>query len=132
MTTDSPKTVGTVDTPEKKIITIEDPVEYQLDGINQIPVNHKRRDDFATGLRAILRQDPDVIMVGEIRDDETADIAIRSALTGHMVFSTLHTNNAAGAITRLLDMQVEPYLLASSLEAVLAQRLVRQICPHCR
>ncbi|QQE11149.1 type II/IV secretion system protein [Planctomycetota bacterium] len=118
--------------PEKKIITIEEPVEYQLDGINQIPVNHKRGVDFATGLRAILRQDPDVIMVGEIRDNETADIAIRSALTGHMVFSTLHTNNAAGAVTRLLDMQVEPYLLASSLETVLAQRLVRRICKHCR
>ncbi len=119
-------------TPAKKIITIEDPVEYQLEGINQIPVNRKRGVDFANGLRAILRQDPDVIMVGEIRDRETADIAIRSALTGHLVFSTLHTNDAPGAVARMLDMGVEPYLLASSLEGVLAQRLVRTICPHCR
>ena len=119
-------------TPAKKIITIEDPVEYQLEGINQIPVNRKRGIDFANGLRAILRQDPDVIMVGEIRDRETADIAIRSALTGHLVFSTLHTNDAPGAVARLIDMGVEPYLLASSLEGVLAQRLVRTICPNCR
>jgi len=119
-------------TPGKKIITIEDPVEYQLEGVNQIPVNRKRGVDFANGLRAILRQDPDIIMVGEIRDRETADIAIRSALTGHLVFSTLHTNDAAGAVTRLVDMGVEPYLLASSLEGVLAQRLVRMICPQCK
>ena len=119
-------------TPEKKIITIEDPVEYQLEGINQIPVNRKRGLDFAGGLRVIVRQDPDIIMVGEIRDRETADIAIRSALTGHLVFSTLHTNDAPGAVTRLLDMGVEPYLLASSLEGVVAQRLVRTICPHCK
>ena len=119
-------------TPAKKIITIEDPVEYQLDGINQMPVNRKRGLDFANGLRAIVRQDPDIIMVGEIRDRETADIAIRSALTGHLVFSTLHTNDAPGAVTRLVDMGVEPYLLASSLEGVLAQRLVRTICPHCK
>ena len=119
-------------THEKKIITIEDPVEYQLDGINQMPVNRKRGLNFAGALRVIVRQDPDVIMVGEIRDRETADIAIRSALTGHLVFSTLHTNDAPGAVTRLLDMGVEPYLLASSLEGVLAQRLVRTICPHCR
>ena len=119
-------------TPAVKFITIEDPVEYQLEGVNQIPVNRKRGVDFATGLRAILRQDPDVIMIGETRDRETADIAIRSALTGHLVFSTLHTNDAAGAVTRLLDMGVEPYLLATSLEGVLAQRLVRKICPHCR
>ena len=119
-------------TPQKKIITIEDPVEYQLEGINQIPVNRKRGLDFANGLRAIVRQDPDIIMVGEIRDRETADIAIRSALTGHLVFSTLHTNDACGAVTRLLDMGVEAYLLASSLEGVLAQRLVRTICPHCK
>ena len=118
--------------PEKKILTIEDPVEYQLEGVNQIPVNRKRGVDFAGGLRAILRQDPDVIMVGEIRDRETADIAIRSALTGHLVFSTLHTNDAAGAVTRLLDMGVEPFLLASSLEGILAQRLVRSICEKCR
>ncbi|MBN1943109.1 MAG: Flp pilus assembly complex ATPase component TadA [Phycisphaerae bacterium] len=119
-------------TPEKKIITIEDPVEYQLEGVNQIPVNRKRGLTFADGLRAIVRQDPDIIMIGEIRDRETADIAIRSAMTGHLVFSTLHTNDAPGAVTRLLDMGVEPFLLASSLEGVLAQRLVRMICPECK
>ena len=118
--------------PASKMITIEDPVEYQLEGINQMPVNPKRGLTFATGLRHILRQDPDIIMVGEIRDRETADIAIRAALTGHLVFSTLHTNDAPGAITRLIDMGVEPFLLASSLEAVLAQRLVRKICPRCK
>jgi type II secretory ATPase GspE/PulE/Tfp pilus assembly ATPase PilB-like protein len=119
-------------TPGVKMITIEDPVEYQLDGINQIPVNVKRGLTFATGLRHILRHDPDIIMVGEIRDRDTADIAIRAALTGHLVFSTLHTNDAAGAVTRLIDMGVEPFLLASSLEGVLAQRLVREICPKCK
>ena len=119
-------------TPTLKIITIEDPVEYQLNGVIQIPVNPKRGLSFATGLRHILRQDPDIIMVGEIRDRETADIAIRSALTGHLVFSTLHTNDAPGAVTRLIDMGIEPFLLASSLEAVLAQRLVRKICPVCK
>ena len=119
-------------TPSLKIITIEDPVEYQLDGIIQIPVNPRRGLSFGRGLRHILRQDPNIIMVGEIRDKETADIAIRAALTGHLVFSTLHTNDAAGAITRLIDMGVEPFLLASSLEAVLAQRLVRKICLGCR
>jgi type IV pilus assembly protein PilB len=118
--------------PTVKMITIEDPVEYQLDGINQMPVNAKRGLTFATGLRHILRHDPDIIMVGEIRDRETADIAIRAALTGHMVFSTLHTNDAAGAVTRLIDMGVEPFLLASSLEGILAQRLVRKICPKCK
>jgi len=118
--------------PSLKIITIEDPVEYQLEGIIQMPVNPKRGLTFANGLRHILRQDPDIIMVGEIRDRETADIAIRAALTGHLVFSTLHTNDAPGAITRLIDMGVEPFLLASSLEAVLAQRLVRQVCKACR
>ena len=118
--------------PAVKMITIEDPVEYQLEGINQMPVNPKRGLTFATGLRHILRHDPDIIMVGEIRDRETADIAMRAALTGHLVFSTLHTNDAAGAITRLIDMGVEPFLLASSLEAVLAQRLVRLICPKCK
>jgi type II secretory ATPase GspE/PulE/Tfp pilus assembly ATPase PilB-like protein len=118
--------------PAVKMITIEDPVEYQLDGIIQMPVNPKRGLTFATGLRHIVRQDPDIIMVGEIRDRETADIAIRAALTGHLVFSTLHTNDAPGAVTRLIDMGVEPFLLASSLEAVLAQRLVRQICPKCK
>ena len=118
--------------PSVKMITIEDPVEYQLDGINQMPVNPKRGLTFATGLRHILRHDPDIVMVGEIRDRATANIAIRAALTGHLVFSTLHTNDAPGAITRLIDMGVEPFLLASSLEAVLGQRLVRRICPHCR
>lgn len=118
--------------PSVKMITIEDPVEYQLEGINQMPVNPKRGLTFAVGLRHILRHDPDIIMVGEIRDKETADIAIRAALTGHLVFSTLHTNDAAGAVTRLIDMGVEPFLLASSLEAILAQRLVRRICPRCK
>lgn len=118
--------------PAVKMITIEDPVEYQLEGINQMPVNPKRGLTFATGLRHILRHDPDIVMVGEIRDRETANIAIRAALTGHLVFSTLHTNDAPGAVTRLLDMGVEPFLLASSLEAVLAQRLIRTICPNCK
>jgi type II secretory ATPase GspE/PulE/Tfp pilus assembly ATPase PilB-like protein len=118
--------------PAVKMITIEDPVEYQLEGINQMPVNPKRGLTFATGLRHILRHDPDIVMVGEIRDRETANIAIRAALTGHLVFSTLHTNDAPGAVTRLIDMGVEPFLLASSLEAVMAQRLVRTICPDCK
>ena len=117
---------------DRKIITIEDPVEYQMDGINQIHVNPQIGLTFASGLRHIVRQDPDVIMVGEIRDRETADIAIRAALTGHLVFSTLHTNDAPSAITRLTDMGVENYLITSSLVAVLAQRLVRLICPQCR
>ena len=118
--------------PTKKIITIEDPVEYELSGINQIPVNPKRGLTFATGLRSILRQDPDVIFVGEIRDAETADIAIRSALTGHLIFSTVHTNDAVSSIGRLIDMGVEPYLVASVLEGVLAQRLGRRICDNCK
>ncbi len=117
---------------DKKIITIEDPVEYQMDGINQIHVNPQIGLTFAAGLRHIVRQDPDVIMVGEVRDRETADIAIRSALTGHFVFSTLHTNDAPSAITRLTDMGVENYLITSSLVSVLAQRLVRVICGRCR
>ncbi len=121
-----------INLPDKKIITIEDPVEYQMDGINQIHVNPQIGLTFAAGLRHIVRQDPDVIMVGEIRDRETADIAIRAALTGHFVFSTLHTNDAPSAITRLTDMGVENYLITSSLVAVLAQRLVRQICRHCK
>lgn len=116
----------------KKIITIEDPVEYELPGVAQIPVKPGRGFTFATGLRAILRQDPNVVMVGEIRDAETAEIAIRAALTGHQVLSTLHTNDAAGAVTRLIDMGVEPFLVASSLDGVLAQRLVRRLCPACR
>lgn len=116
----------------KKILTIEDPVEYELPGVAQIPVRPSRGFTFATGLRAMLRQDPDVIMVGEIRDTETAEIAVRAALTGHLVFSTLHTNDAAGAVTRLVDMGVEPFLIASSLEGVLGQRLVRRICENCK
>ena len=121
-----------INSPDKKIITIEDPVEYQLAGVNQIHVKPQIGLTFANGLRSIVRQDPDVIMVGEIRDFETAEIAVQAALTGHLVFSTLHTNDAAGAISRLLEMGVEDYLLASSLLAVMAQRLVRTLCPHCR
>jgi general secretion pathway protein E len=121
-----------INVPDKKIITIEDPVEYQLRGVNQIHVRSKIGLSFAAGLRHIVRQDPDVIMVGEIRDAETADVAIHAALTGHLVFSTLHTNDAPGALTRLLDMGAEPFLVASVLEGVLAQRLVRLICPTCR
>jgi general secretion pathway protein E/type IV pilus assembly protein PilB len=116
----------------RKIITIEDPIEYQLRGINQIQVLEKAGLTFARGLRAILRHDPDVLLIGEIRDQETAQIAVQASLTGHLVFSTLHTNDAPGALTRLVDMGVEPYLVASSLEAVLAQRLVRVLCPECR
>ena len=115
-----------------KIITIEDPVEYQLRGINQIQVNVKSGLSFASGLRSILRHDPDVVLIGEIRDRETAEIAVQASLTGHLVFSTLHTNDAPGATTRLVDMGVEPYLVASSLEMVAAQRLVRLICPNCK
>jgi general secretion pathway protein E/type IV pilus assembly protein PilB len=115
----------------RKIITIEDPVEYQLKGVNQIQVSEKAGLTFARGLRSILRHDPDVILVGEIRDKETAQIAVQASLTGHLVFSTLHTNDAPGALTRLVDMGVEPYLVASSLEAVLAQRLVRVLCKKC-
>jgi general secretion pathway protein E/type IV pilus assembly protein PilB len=115
-----------------KIITVEDPVEYQLRGINQIQVNTKSGLTFAAGLRAILRHDPDVVLIGEIRDKETAEIAVQASLTGHLVFSTLHTNDAPGACTRLVDMGVEPYLVSSSLEMVAAQRLVRLICKHCK
>ncbi|HRT08773.1 MAG TPA: GspE/PulE family protein [Candidatus Paceibacterota bacterium] len=117
---------------ERKIITIEDPVEYQLRGVNQIQVSEKAGLTFARGLRSILRHDPDVILIGEIRDQETAQIAVQASLTGHLVFSTLHTNDAPGAVTRLVDMGVEPYLVASSLEAVLAQRLVRVLCEPCK
>jgi general secretion pathway protein E/type IV pilus assembly protein PilB len=122
----------TINDAVRKIITIEDPVEYQLKGVNQIQVNEKSGLTFARGLRSILRHDPDVILIGEIRDQETASIAVQSSLTGHLVFSTLHTNDAPGALTRLVDMGIEPYLVASSLEAVLAQRLVRVICKHCK
>jgi len=115
----------------KNIITIEDPVEYNLKGINQMQVNTKIGFDFANGLRSILRQDPDIILVGEIRDNETAEISIRSALTGHLVLSTIHTNNAVGTIGRLLDMGIKPFLISSTLAGVIAQRLVRKICPNC-
>jgi general secretion pathway protein E len=121
-----------INAPDKNIITIEDPVEYQLQGIGQIQVNTKIGLTFARGLRSIVRQDPDVILVGEIRDTETAEISIHAALTGHLVFSTLHTNDAAGAITRLIDMGTEPFLVSSSVNAILAQRLVRIICPECK
>lgn len=116
----------------KHIITVEDPIERRIDGINQVQVNNQAGMTFASGLRSILRNDPDIIMVGEIRDHETARIAVESALTGHLVFSTLHTNDAAGAISRLADMGIEPYLTASSLIGVVAQRLIRTLCPHCK
>ena len=124
--------LGEINDAVRKIVTIEDPIEYQLKGINQIQVSEKAGLTFARGLRSILRHDPDVILVGEIRDQETAQIAVQASLTGHLVFSTLHTNDAPGAVTRLVDMGVEPYLVASSLEAVLAQRLVRVLCRHCK
>lgn len=125
-------TLNKINSPDKNIITIEDPIEYQLAGIGQIHVNPKIDLTFAKGLRSILRQDPDVIMIGEIRDVETAEIAVQASLTGHLVFSTLHTNDAAGALTRLLDMGVESFLVSSSLITVMAQRLVRVLCPNCR
>ena len=121
-----------INTPEKNILTIEDPIEYIIPGIGQMQVNPKINLDFARALRSFLRQDPDVIMVGEVRDEETARISIQAALTGHLVFSTLHTNDSASALTRLVDMGVEPFLLTSSVTAILAQRLVRRICPFCR
>ncbi len=122
----------TVATPDKNIITVEDPVEYKADNVNQIQVNAKAGLTFASGLRSILRQDPDIVMVGEIRDKETAEIAIQAALTGHLMLSTLHTNNTAAAITRLVDMGVDDFLISSSLLGVLAQRLVRKLCPECK
>ncbi|WP_286819837.1 type II secretion system ATPase GspE [Desulfobacter sp. UBA2225] len=121
-----------INTPDRSIITVEDPVEYNLKGVGQIQVNQKTGLTFARGLRSIVRQDPDVILIGEIRDIETAEIAIQSALTGHLVFSTLHTNDAPGAVTRLVDLGVEPYLITSSVNHVIAQRLVRVLCSHCR
>src|SRR5213594_2555020 len=121
-----------INSPDQNILTVEDPVEYQLEGISQTQVNPKIDLTFATGLRSFLRHDPDVIMVGEIRDRETAEIAITASLTGHFVFSTVHTNDAAGGITRLIDMGIEPFLVASSLVGLLAQRLVRRVCPDCR
>ncbi len=124
--------LNAINSPDKNIVTLEDPVEYALSGINQVQINPKTGMTFANGLRSILRQDPNIIMLGEIRDPETAKIAIRAALTGHLVFSTLHTNSTSSAIMRLLDMDVEPYLLASCLVGVIAQRLVRKICPVCK
>jgi type II secretion system protein E len=124
--------LSTINSIQKRIITVEEPVEYELKGINQIAVRPEIGLTFAMGLRHILRQDPNVIMIGEIRDLETAEIAIRAALTGHLVFSTLHTNDAPSAFTRLIDMGIEPFLVASSVEAIMAQRLVRTICPHCK
>jgi general secretion pathway protein E len=121
-----------LNTQERKIITVEDPVEYQLPGINQIQVKPQIGMTFAGALRSIVRQDPDIIMVGEMRDLETARIAVQSALTGHVVLSTLHTNDASGGVTRLLDMGVEDYLLTSTVNGILAQRLVRRLCPACR
>jgi general secretion pathway protein E len=121
-----------LNTEERNIITVEDPVEYQLNGIGQMHVNPKIGLTFASGLRSILRQDPDIMMIGEIRDIETAEIAVHASLTGHLVLSTLHTNDAPSAITRLVDMGIEPFLVSSSLVCVLAQRLVRSICPHCK
>ncbi len=121
-----------VESPRKNVMTVEDPVEYKSDSISQIQVNEKVGLTFASALRSILRQDPDVIMIGEIRDEETASIAVRAALTGHLVFSTLHTNSAAATISRLVDMGIEPFLISSSLLGILAQRLVRQLCEHCK
>jgi general secretion pathway protein E len=121
-----------IDSDEKNVITIEDPIEYNLEGISQIQVSNKKGLTFASGLRSLMRQDPDVMMVGEIRDGETAGIAVQAANTGHLVFSTLHTNDSAGALTRLINLGVEPYLVASAVIAVIAQRLVRLICPYCK
>ena len=121
-----------INSAEVKIVTIEDPVEYQLEGITQIQVNPKIGLNFAVALRSILRHDPDIMMVGEVRDPETAELAIRSSLTGHLVFSTLHTNDAASGVARLLDMGIEPYLAASSIEVLISQRLIRMICPKCK
>jgi len=125
-------TLAELNSSERNIVTIEDPVEYRISGISQVAVNEKAGLTFASGLRSILRQDPDIIMLGEIRSLDTAATAIRAALTGHLVFSTLHTNNAAGAAVRLVDMGIEPFLVASALRGVVAQRLVRRICPQCK
>ncbi|MFZ5826925.1 MAG: GspE/PulE family protein [Bacillota bacterium] len=131
-TTTLMSTLAYVNHPEKNIVTIEDPVEYQLAGVNHVQVHNRAGLTFADGLRSILRQDPNIIMIGEVRDGETADVAVRAALTGHLVLSTLHTNDAAGALTRLVDMGVEPYLISSSVLGVLAQRLVRRLCTACK
>ena len=125
-------TLQELNQPERNIVTIEDPVEYCMEGVNQVAVNTKIGMTFASGLRSILRQDPNIIMIGEIRDRETAEISIQAALTGHLVFSTLHTNTAAGAVTRLLDMGIEPFLVASALRGIVAQRLVRRLCTDCK
>jgi type II secretory ATPase GspE/PulE/Tfp pilus assembly ATPase PilB-like protein len=122
----------TINTDERKIITIEDPVEYELEGVTQVQINPQIGLTFAQGLRSMLRHDPDIMMVGEVRDFETAELAIRIALTGHLVFSTLHTNDAASGVTRLVDMGVDPYLVVSSVECFIAQRLVRLLCPRCK
>ena len=121
-----------INSAEKNVMTVEDPIEYQLEGISQMQVASKKGVTFVNALRHVLRQDPDVIMVGEVRDAETARMAIQSSLTGHLVFSTLHTNDSAGAISRLLDLGVEPYLVSSSLIAIMAQRLLRKVCPECK
>jgi type IV pilus assembly protein PilB len=125
-------TLNSINDPQKNMITLEDPVEYRLGGIRQAQINAKAGLTFAAGLRSILRQDPDIIMVGEIRDGETANIAVQAALTGHLVFSTLHTNDAPSTLIRLSEMGIPPFLIASSVEGVLAQRLVRKLCPECR
>jgi general secretion pathway protein E len=124
--------IARVNRPGVKIVTVEDPIEYQIEGVIQVPVNRKAGLGFAPALRSILRHDPDVIMVGEMRDRETAEVAVQAALTGHQVFSTLHTNDAAAGITRLVNMGVEPYLVAATVQAIMAQRLVRTLCPSCR
>jgi type IV pilus assembly protein PilB len=124
--------LNALNTPDKNIITVEDPVEYRIDGLNQVQVNPKIGFDFASSLRAVLRQDPEVVMVGEVRDLETSEIAVRAALTGHLVLTTLHTNSACGSVTRLLDMGVEPFMVSATLLGVVAQRLMRRICPHCK
>ena len=124
--------LSSINSPDKNILTIEDPIEYQLDGIGQMQVNPKINLTFASGLRSMVRQDPDVILVGEIRDRDTAEIAIHAALTGHLVFSTLHTNDSASAVTRLTDMGIEPFLVSTAVQAIIAQRLVRLLCPHCK
>ena len=121
-----------IDSVDLNVLTLEDPIEYQLDGISQTQINEKKGMTFASGMRSVLRQDPDIIMVGEVRDGETAVMAIQASLTGHLVFSTLHTNDAASAVTRLLDLGIEPYLVSSSLVASLAQRLVRRLCTACK
>ena len=124
--------ISQLNTEEVNVVTLEDPVEYNIDGVNQVQINEKTGMDFANGLRAILRQDPDIIMIGEIRDRETAAIAVQASITGHLVVSTLHTNNAVGTLNRMADMGVERYLIADSVVGVIAQRLVRKLCNHCK